>query len=232
MLAGVVGFAVGCYSVVTDPTAASAAVLLATSGILLFFGVHGERIRSLRIRDAHVVLELIGAAEEAKDRGEDERADLLLSTALDRAARAGKSGDESEWGRGAFAFEHAVLEVIPFPLEIPVQRSDRTYVPDAVATVDGVRVGIEIALAIHSRAPGATLLKRRLGALARPPVPALLIVALDASRAGADFVLAAAGDKGIAADLVVWNPTEDPTGSDIEQTLRRLAKSARRGDAG
>jgi hypothetical protein len=202
LTAGVIGFAVGCYSVIADPTAASAAVLIAAAGVLIFFGAHGERIRSLRFRDAEVVLELIGAAEDAKDRGEDERAELLLRTALDRATRAPDAAAYPD-GLGAFAFERAVLEVIPFPVETPVRRSDRAYIPDAVATVDGARVGVEIVASVHSRAPGTMALRRRLSALARPPVPALLVVAQDASRAGADYLLDGVAAKGMATEIVV-----------------------------
>jgi hypothetical protein len=202
---------------------------------MLFLGVFGDRIVSLRIADA-VAVELLRDADLAEAQGESEKAAVLREAAAEKAIETGirderlevwsplllprrRPGDDP-WLSGRLApsvAQEVIAASLPYDVEHDVLVSDRALLAAVVTTPGGERVAIDIL-----DSPRGTALVRRIKLLATeltslpsgPEFSGLVVV----TQVGAEADLTSCylwSPRGIdikefCTAVVKWNPTESP----------------------
>jgi hypothetical protein len=206
---------IGIVVAVRHPTPETTTGLLAVSGFLLFVGIFGDRIRSIRVLQAEVAMELLRESEAAKAEGDDERAEVLRDAAAqkatespsDRASDLGSEGVQAS-SRAAAAYSISVLAELPylFALEVPVPGHSRTRIDAVVRTPTGTRVAVELfhrlsVLSVRGMLDRYDLLIRA----EEFPADCLLVVTGLPSALGTEVIATKGQELGIPVDLIVWN---------------------------
>jgi hypothetical protein len=217
---GAIGLLSGCYVVLRDQDGTATAALIGISALLLFLGIFIDRIASVSHGNTEVKF-LLEGARDAAARGDDAAHEALVQAAVDVAQASAGLDPDIRVSDEHRVHDVAVLNVVNALDEVEAMEQTRRPV-EAIATVDGRRIGVEprhrlrkldsIVRRIQQRKVGGKL-----------PVDALLVV----PRLDPDDPKIAKGQQrlsdelGIPVAVVSWREGEDPT--PLGDAVRRLA---------
>lgn len=227
VVAGTAGLVSGTYVVLAEQDGTATTALIAASVALLFFGVFGHRIQSVRHGETEVRL-LLEGAKDAAARGDEDTHDALVQAAVEVAqASVGLAPDVRVSDEGLL---HGVAVVNALnameELKGKIEQTGRPV--EAIATVDGHRIGIEPRRKMKKIDRVERRLidhRRRTGSL---PIDALLIVP---RLAADDPRLGQAADRlqstlGIPVTAVGWH-AEDGSGPEpLQRAVQRLLRAS------
>ena len=217
---GAIGLLSGCYVVLSEQDGTATAALIGISAVLLFVGIFIDRIASVSHGGTEVKF-LLEGAKDAAARGDDAAHQALVQAAVDVAQASAGLDPDIHVSDEHRMHDVAVMNAVKALAEVEAMEQTRRPV-EAIATIDGRRIGVEPRERLRKLDSIVRRLQRRkVGG--KLPVDALLVV----PRLDAKDPKVAKGEQrlrdelGIPVAVVGWREGDDP--SPLHDAVRALA---------